>query len=84
MIREGCLIRYGVSFPIFEKIEVKGPNAHPLFAWLTAKLPGLFGRKVGWNFTKFLIARDGTPLRRFGPSTKPEKMDGAIRKALEG
>lgn len=83
-IREGCLIRYGVTFPIFEKIEVNGPGAHALFAWLTERLPGLLGRRVRWNFTKFLIGRDGTPLRRFGPSTTPEKMEDAIRKALEG
>jgi glutathione peroxidase len=83
-IRESCLIRYGVSFPMFAKIEVNGAGAHPLFLWLTDKLPGLFGRKVKWNFTKFLIGRDGTPLRRFGPSAKPEKMEGAIRRALEG
>jgi len=83
-IREGCMMRYGVSFPMFEKIEVKGEQAHLLFAWLTRKLPGLFGRGVRWNFTKFLVGRDGTPLRRFGPSTKPEKMENAIRRALEG
>lgn len=83
-IREGCLIRYSVSFPMFEKIEVKGAQAHPLFVWLTAKLPGFFGREVKWNFTKFLVGRDGAPLQRFGPSTKPEKMEVAIRKALEG
>jgi glutathione peroxidase len=83
-IREGCLMRYGVTFPIFEKIEVKGARTHPLFAWLTTKLPGLFGRGVKWNFTKFLIGRDGTPLRRFGSSKKPEKMESAILKALGG
>ena len=83
-IRQGCLIRYGVTFPMFEKIDVKGPESHALFAWLTDKLPGLLGRQVRWNFTKFLIGRDGTPLRRFGPSTRPEKMEEAIRKALGG
>lgn len=82
-IREDCLTRYGVSFPMFEKVEVKGAQAHPLFAWLTEELPGLLGREVRWNFTKFLIGRDGAPLRRFGPSTRPEKMEGAIRRALE-
>jgi glutathione peroxidase len=82
-IRGGCLNRYSVSFPMFEKIEVKGDHAHPLFVWLTKKLPGFWGRKVKWNFTKFLVGRDGTPLRRYGPSTKPEKMEGAIRMALE-
>jgi len=82
-IREGCLIRYGVSFPMFEKIDVKGPNAHPLFAWLSAELPGFLGRNVKWNFTKFLIGRDGSPLQRMKSSTKPEKLEPAIRKALE-
>lgn len=81
-IQGGCLLNYGVTFPMFEKIEVKGPGAHPLFAWLTAKLPGTFGSKVKWNFTKFLIGRDGTPLRRFAPLTSPKKMEGAIREAL--
>lgn len=82
-IRRGCLMRYGVTFPMFDKIEVKGPQAHPLFTWLTGELPGLFGRNVKWNFTKFLIGRNGTPLRRFGSSTKPEKMERAILKALD-
>ncbi len=81
-IRQGCLARYGVSFPMFQKIEVNGAHPHPLFAWLKQKLPGILGPKVRWNFTKFLIGRDGTPLRRFGSSTKPEKMEPAILKAL--
>lgn len=81
-IRNGCLLNYGVSFPMFEKTDVKGPRAHPLFAWLTTKLPGVFGNAVKWNFTKFLIGRDGTPLRRFAPITTPDKIEGAIRKAL--
>ncbi len=50
-IENGCLINYGVSFPVFEKIDVKGAHAHPLFVWLTASLPGIFGRDVKWNFT---------------------------------
>ena len=77
-----CLINYGVSFPVFEKTEVNGPNAHPLFHWLTECLPGLFGRRVKWNFTKFLISRDGTPLRRYAPITPPEKLEQDIRTAL--
>ena len=81
-IKEGCLLNYGVSFPMFEKTDVKGPRAHPLFAWLTTKLPGLFGNGVKWNFTKFLIGRDGTPLRRFAPMTRPVKIEGVIREAL--
>ncbi|WP_374398717.1 glutathione peroxidase [Niveibacterium sp.] len=81
-IEGSCLINYGVSFPIFEKIDVKGPNAHPVFKWLTAKLPGLLGSKVKWNFTKFLVGRDGQPLHRFAPTTQPAKIEGEIRKAL--
>ena len=82
-IRDGCLLNYGVTFPMFEKTDVKGPHAHALFAWLTKKLPGILGRTVKWNFTKFLIGRDGTPLRRFAPLTRPEKIESAIRGALE-
>ena len=63
-------------------MEVNGPGAHPVFQWLTRALPGLLGRKIRWNFTKFLIGRDGKPLRRFAPITKPEKMETAIRAAL--
>lgn len=81
-IQKGCLLNYGVSFPMFEKTDVKGSRAHPLFAWLTTELPGVFGNAVKWNFTKFLIGRDGTPLRRFAPMTRPVKIEGAIRKAL--
>lgn len=77
-----CLINYGVSFPMFEKIDVKGPHAHPIFHWLTTQLPGVFGRRVKWNFTKFLIGRDGKPLRRFAPITRPEKLEADIRSAL--
>jgi len=83
-IEGSCLINYGVSFPMFEKINVKGPNAHPLFNWLTTQLPGIWGRGVKWNFTKFLIGRDGTPLRRFSPITRPERLEVDIRSALGG
>ena len=81
-IQHGCLLNYGVSFPMFEKIDVKGPRAHPLFAWLATNLPGIFGNAVKWNFTKFLIGRDGTPIRRFAPLKRPEKIEGTIRAAL--
>lgn len=78
-----CQINYGVSFPMFAKVEVNGPGAHPLFQWLTRALPGLLGRKIRWNFTKFLIDRNGKPLRRFAPITKPEKIEDTIRVLLE-
>ena len=81
-IEGSCLINYGVTFPMFEKINVRGSNAPPLFNWLTTQLPGSLGRGVKWNFTKFLIARDGTPLRRFAPITRPERIEVDIRSAL--
>jgi glutathione peroxidase len=83
-IGKGCLLTYGVSFPIFEKVEVKGPAAHPLFQWLTRELPGTLGRQVKWNFTKFLVDRDGRPVRRFAPITPPLRLERPIRRALEG
>jgi glutathione peroxidase len=82
-IKSNCLLNYGVSFPMFEKVDVRGPLAHPLFLWLTAKLPGILGSSVKWNFTKFLIDRDGTPLRRFAPITRPEKIEPLVCSALE-
>lgn len=81
-IARTCEIDYGVSFPVFAKVEVNGPGAHPVFRQLTAALPGLVGPRIWWNFTKFLIAPDGTPLRRFAPITKPEKIAPAIAAAL--
>lgn len=79
-----CHINYGVSFPIFEKIEVNGAAAHPLFRYLKEELPGVLGGRIKWNFTKFLIGRNGKPLKRFAPMTTPEKMESAIRAALTG
>ncbi|HRO58667.1 MAG TPA: glutathione peroxidase [Burkholderiaceae bacterium] len=81
-IEASCQLRYGVSFPMFEKIEVNGPNAHPMFKWLTRSLPGLFGPRIRWNFTKFLIDRSGEPLRRFAPITKPERIERFVVRAL--
>lgn len=77
-----CHINYGVTFPMFAKIDVNGPNAHPLFKRLTAAKPGFFGPRIRWNFTKFLMGRDGEVLRRFAPFTKPEKIEPFIRAAL--
>ena len=82
-IREFCEARYGVSFPLFAKIDVNGPNAHPLFEHLKEQAPGLLGsRKVKWNFTKFLVSRSGEVLSRFGSTTKPEKLEKQIQKTL--
>lgn len=77
-----CQVNYGVSFPVFAKVDVNGPDAHPLFKLLTATKPGLLGPRIRWNFTKFLIGRDGQPLRRFAPFTKPERIDPFIDAAL--
>jgi len=74
-ISEGCLINYGVTFPMFSKIDVNGPNAHPLYSYLKNELKGTFGNKIKWNFTKFLIDSNGKPLKRFAPITKPENID---------
>jgi glutathione peroxidase len=81
-IGQTCQRNYGVTFPVFGKIEVNGPGAHPLFQWLTARLPGLVGRRVRWNFTKFLIGRDGMPIKRFAPITAPARLEPAVQAAL--
>jgi glutathione peroxidase len=81
-IAQTCQINYGVSFPMFAKVEVNGAEAHPVFRWLTSALPGWFGTRIRWNFTKFLVGRDGRPIRRFAPITRPERIEPAIRAAL--
>jgi glutathione peroxidase len=82
VIADGCLINYGVDFLITEKFDVNGSNSHPVFAYLRHALPGLLGNKIKWNFTKFLIGRDGRPLNRFAPITKPQKLEKYIKQAL--
>jgi glutathione peroxidase len=78
-----CSLNYGVSFPMFAKIDVNGPGAHPLFQHLAAEAPGLLGsQKIKWNFTKFLVSRDGRVLDRYAPTTKPEDLVKDIEKAL--
>jgi len=74
-ISEGCLVNYGVTFPMFSKIDVNGENAHPIYKYLKKELGGMFGSKIKWNFTKFLISPEGIPLKRFAPVTVPEKID---------
>jgi len=81
-IAEGCLINYGVSFPMFSKIDVNGEDAHPVYKYLKDKLPGSLGNKIKWNFTKFLINRDGIPVKRFASTTIPEKLEKDIEKLL--
>jgi glutathione peroxidase len=82
-IGQFCEIRFGVTFPLFDKIEVKGPDAHPLYQWLTAEKRGLLGTQaIKWNFTKFLLHRDGTVYKRYAPMTKPDEIKADIEKLL--
>ena len=79
-----CQKNYGVSFQMFEKVDVNGDTAHPLYQWLRAEKSGMLGEKIKWNFTKFLVGRDGQVLKRYGSTTKPEKIAKDIEKALAG
>uniref|UniRef100_UPI003FA767EF glutathione peroxidase n=1 Tax=Pseudorhodoferax sp. TaxID=1993553 RepID=UPI003FA767EF len=78
-----CQLNYGVSFPMMAKVKVNGAEAHPLFAWLKNEAPGLLGSKgIKWNFTKFLVGRDGRVLKRYAPQDAPEKLAADIEAAL--
>ena len=77
-----CQKNYGVTFPMFEKVEVNGDDAHPLYQWLRQEKGGLLGDKIKWNFTKFLLNRDGEVVDRFSPTTKPEKLTQDVEKLL--
>jgi glutathione peroxidase len=83
VMEQTCQINHGVTFPLFEKIEVNGPATHPLFRFLKKRLGGLFGRRIKWNFTKFLIDANGIPVRRFSPVTKPEAIEPKVRRLLQ-
>ena len=78
-----CSRNYGVTFPVFSKIEVNGEGAHPLYQWLKKQAPGILGTEaIKWNFTKFLIGKDGRVIDRYAPTTKPEDIAKDIEKAL--
>ena len=78
-----CQLNYGVSFPMMSKVKVNGAQAHPLWQWLTKEAPGLLGSKaVKWNFTKFLVGRDGRVIKRYAPTDKPESIKRDIEAAL--
>ena len=81
-IEEFCQLNYGVSFPMFAKVEVNGRNAHPVFNFLKSNLGGFMGNNIKWNFTKFVIDKNGRPVRRFSPATKPEEMELFIKKVM--
>ncbi|RBW49856.1 glutathione peroxidase [Marinobacter sp. F3R11] len=83
-ISQFCSLNYGVEFPVFSKIDVNGEGAHPLFQFLKSEAKGLLGsEKIKWNFTKFLIGRDGKVVRRYPPTTKPEDIRADIEKLLQ-
>ena len=81
-IGEFCQINYGVSFPMFDKVTVNGKDAHPVFNYLKSELGGILSSDIKWNFTKFVIDKNGKPVRRFAPTTKPESMEKMIRDIL--
>ena len=82
-IQEFCKINHGVTFPIFSKIDVNGSNEHPLFDYLKGSLPGILGTEgIKWNFTKFLIDKNGTPVKRFAPNTEPKDLAKEIESLL--
>ncbi|WP_433751142.1 glutathione peroxidase [Falsibacillus pallidus] len=81
-IMEFCKVNFGVTFPMFSKTDVKGQDAHPLFKFLTKEKKGIMGSEVKWNFTKFLIDREGQVIDRYAPQTKPEKIENDIKKLL--
>ena len=82
-IAEFCEMNYGVGFPMFEKVEVNGVDAHPLFKHLKSAAPGLLGSEaIKWNFTKFLVAKDGTIFKRYAPQTAPEELQDDIETLL--
>ncbi len=79
-----CESSFGVTFPLFAKVEVNGDDAHPVYRWLRTEKGGLLGGAIKWNFTKFLVGRDGEVVQRYAPTMKPEKLAGDIEKALAG
>ncbi len=81
-IAEFCQLNYGVTFPMFAKIEVNGSGEHPLYKWLKQEQGGTLGSRIKWNFTKFLVGRDGVPIGRYAPATKPDKIAADIEAAL--
>jgi len=82
-IGEFCELNFGVSFPLFDKIEVNGDNAHPLYQHLKSEAPGVLGSKaIKWNFTKFLVGKDGAVIKRYAPTDKPESLRADIEAAL--
>jgi glutathione peroxidase len=82
-IKRFCSLNYGVSFPMFAKVKVNGEDAHPLYEYLKEALPGILGLEaIKWNFTKFLVGKDGVPIKRYAPAEKPENLAPDVEAAL--
>jgi hypothetical protein len=81
--RKEFMINYGVTFPMFSKVDVNGDEAHEIYKYLKKELGGFFGGKIKWNFTKFLIDSNGRPVKRFSPFTKPEVIDNYLAKKMK-
>ncbi len=81
-INETCQLNFGVTFPLFQKVDVKGDFQHPVFTYLTNEKGGFLSRTIKWNFTKFIIDRNGRVVKRFAPTVNPEKMQPIIEKLL--
>ena len=82
-IQQFCSLNFGVSFPLFAKVDVNGSGAHPLFKFLKEEAPGVLGTKdIKWNFTKFLVSRDGSVLKRFAPTDTPESLEKDVKKVV--
>ena len=81
-MEEVCSVNYGITFQLTEKIDVNGDNEHPVFHFLKSQLNGFPGRRIKWNFTKFLISAEGKPIKRYSPSKKPKKIENDIKRLL--
>lgn len=82
-ISDFCRKNYGVTFQMFSKVDVKGNDAHPLFTYLEKEAPGMLTKQIKWNFTKFLVGKDGEVVDRFAPQTKPEAIEKDIERSLQ-
>jgi glutathione peroxidase len=81
-MEQSCQLNFGVTFPLFEKIEVNGSQTHPVFRFLKRRLGGFFGNRIKWNFKKFLIDASGRPVKRFAPVTQPDAIEPYIKSLL--
>jgi glutathione peroxidase len=82
-IQNFCQLNYGVTFPVFQKIKVNGFKAHPLYKYLRKKAPGVLTNTIKWNFTKFLVDKQGTVVKRYAPATTPEEMEDDIQNLIK-